>query len=77
MIGIYRILNKINGKYYIGGSIRVSKRINNYRYELNKGIHENPRLQEDWNKYGKDAFEFELLQPLNDDQKDCVFLWIS
>lgn len=59
--GIYEIRNKQNGMMYIGRSKHVEKREWEHAYRLSKGIHENPRLQNAWNKYGESNFEFSIL----------------
>ena len=56
--GIYKIVNKINGKYYVGSS----KDVINYRWihhkrALRSNRHKNDYLQNAWNKYGEDNFE--------------------
>ncbi len=60
--GIYWIRNKISNKIYIGQSVNFKKRFYHHEYELNKNIHGNKYLQNEWNKYGKDNFEFLILQ---------------
>jgi group I intron endonuclease len=62
MIGIYRILNKINGNCYYGSSNNVEKRWLRHKNELNKGKHINIILQRAWDKYGDDNFIFELVE---------------
>lgn len=56
--GIYKIVNKINGKYYVGSSKFFENRWKKHRKMLRRNVHENPHLQSAWNKYGKDVFEF-------------------
>jgi group I intron endonuclease len=57
--GIYKIINKVNGKYYVGSSYDIcGKRWTDHKYKLNKNIHTNPKLQHAWNKYGKNNFCF-------------------
>lgn len=61
--GIYKIVNKVNGKYYIGSS----KNIINYRWNQHKNLllknkHYNDYLQFAWNKYGKDNFDFIIVE---------------
>jgi group I intron endonuclease len=56
--GIYKIINKINGKYYIGSSKNINRRWNEHRSELNRNVHKNSYLQNAWNKYGEKNFEF-------------------
>lgn len=56
--GIYKIVNKINGKYYVGSSKFFENRWKKHRKMLRRHRHPNSHLQNAWNKYGKDAFEF-------------------
>lgn len=60
--GIYRILNKINGKIYIGSATTIAHRWNRHRSDLNLNRHDNEHLQLSWNKYGENAFEFMIVQ---------------
>lgn len=59
--GIYKITNVVNGKYYIGSSIKLSGRIARHKRELKNNIHPNSKLQRSWNKYGESNFTFEIL----------------
>lgn len=59
---VYRILNKVNGKMYIGQSINFSRRKYEHTYDLKMNKHTNPCLQEDYNKYGKQNFIYEILE---------------
>jgi group I intron endonuclease len=59
--GVYRWVNIVNGKSYIGSSAQIHRRRNEHIRKLSKQKHENPKLQNAWNKYGPDAFEFEML----------------
>lgn len=56
--GIYKIINTINNKIYIGSSNNIKLRWRGHKYLLRKGTHPNIKLQRSWNKYGEDAFEF-------------------
>lgn len=60
--GIYKIINQINGKCYIGGSKNIMHRWSIHKYELNTQSHDNIHLQNAWNKYGKDIFLFEIVE---------------
>ncbi len=60
--GIYSIYNKTTNKYYIGYSKHIRKRLERHKYELRKNIHFNNHLQNAYNKYGEDDFEFEILE---------------
>jgi group I intron endonuclease len=56
--GIYKIIHKESGKYYIGRTNNFKRRWYRHKYELNKNKHDNQHLQNAWNKYGKNNFDF-------------------
>ena len=66
--GIYKITNKTNGKYYVGGSIDLfggagrEGRMKRHRKQLNKRIHANQHLQNAWNKNGEKNFDFVVVE---------------
>lgn len=60
--GVYAIRCTANAKVYIGSAIKFSKRWNEHRRHLKKGIHPSPSLQRAWTKYGADEFVFEVLE---------------
>ena len=61
--GVYQIINKVNGKKYIGStSISFNKRWVSHICDLNKNRHRSDILQKAYNKYGKDNFDFNILQ---------------
>lgn len=62
--GIYKIINKINGKYYVGSSNDIHNRCIYHKSTLNRNIHRNIHLQRSWNKYGKDIFDFITIEKL-------------
>lgn len=61
-IGIYQIVNKVNQKRYIGSSIRLNGRKKRHFSELNCNIHHSQALQRAYNKYGKENFDFLILE---------------
>lgn len=66
--GVYKITNTVNGKFYIGSSNNIKNRWRQHKSSLNDGNHGNVHLQNAWNKYGGQNFEFEILEEC--DQKD-------
>lgn len=62
MVGIYAIVNKVNGRMYIGSSTNMKKRWSRHRCLLVKNEHHCKYLQNAWNKYGADSFEFQELE---------------
>lgn len=59
---VYQILNTVTDKFYIGHSIDYDVRWWEHERKLKTNKHDNPYLQAAWNKYGKDAFEFILIE---------------
>jgi len=59
--GVYQILNKINGKSYVGSANNLKTRKLNHLSYLRRNIHTNEHLQKSWNKYGESSFEFKVL----------------
>lgn len=60
--GIYRILNTVTKKYYIGSAMNFRRRCGKHLSGLNRNKHENSYLQAAWNKYGSEAFVFEIVE---------------
>lgn len=56
--GIYQILNIKNSRRYIGSTMDFRARFNTHKSHLKSNRHGNSYLQNAWNKYGEDAFEF-------------------
>ena len=61
IIGVYKIINIITGKYYIGYAKDIYKRFKKHRNTLKNGNHLNIMLQRSYNKYTLEAFNFEIL----------------
>ena len=61
MIGIYKISNIINNKVYIGQSMDIQRRFSEHMRALNNNCHYNKHLQASYNKYGTEAFLYEVL----------------
>lgn len=66
--GIFQVKNTVNGRVLLGSSKNLHGPINKHRFLLSTGSHWNKKIQADWNRYGPDAFTFEILDVLK--QKD-------
>jgi group I intron endonuclease len=64
--GIYAIRHKVKGKQYIGSAVNFYNRFKEHRSKLRRGIHHSKKLQNAWVKYGPDAFEFVVLEVVQD-----------
>ena len=58
--GVYRWINKINGKSYIGSSVNLGKRLGNY-YNLNTISTGDMLIYKALIKYGYSNFSLEIL----------------
>ena len=59
--GIYMVLCLANDYRYYGETSNVSGRLSSHKSTLRRKIHHNEKLQEDWNMYGEDQFNFVVL----------------
>lgn len=64
--GIYEIRNKLNGKAYGGSSVNIRRRWKHHRWMLRHKEHHCTYLQAAWNLYGSDAFEFVVVEEIED-----------
>ena len=66
MIGIYKIINKADGKYYIGSSKNLfskkGDRLSRHKTDLKFNRHINKKLQNAYNKYGINNFDFIVIE---------------
>lgn len=78
-IGIYEIRNTKNNKIYIGSSKHVGKRWKQHKYMLRENKHHSIYLQNAWNKYGEDSFDFNLIDTVEriDDLFDVEQEWMD
>jgi group I intron endonuclease len=65
--GIYKIINVVNNKFYVGSAVDLKRRKTRHFSELRNNRHSNGRLQNSWNKYGEQAFVFVVVEELPDD----------
>jgi group I intron endonuclease len=59
---IYKIINAINNKFYVGSAVNFEKRKARHLWRLRRGDHANKHLQAAWQKYGEKAFVFAVVQ---------------
>lgn len=60
--GVYAIHNHITGKTYYGSGKDVSNRKASHFWQMRSQRHKNHLLQADFDQYGAESFEFELIQ---------------
>jgi len=60
--GIYRIVNTVNEKSYVGSSVNLKNRKKAHFIDLKKGKHCNNYLQKSYDKYGSDNFKWEIIE---------------
>jgi group I intron endonuclease len=70
MIGIYGIKNKVNLKTYVGQSITIPYRFTIHQKHLMENRHFNSCLQEEFNQFGINNFDFLVLEKCQDDLLD-------
>jgi len=76
--GIYKITNLKNNKAYIGQSTDIKTRWNSHKNELRNNTHRNSHLQNAFNKYGEEAFEFRILETTYEENlDDAEEYWID
>lgn len=63
--GIYKIQSILDGKCYIGSSKNLYRRINKHINDLKYNRHHSKKLQNFYNKYGKDFLFIEIIELCN------------
>lgn len=58
---IYTITCTKNNKVYVGRTQQPRYRFMHHRTELKAGHHENINMQRDYNEYGDESFQFEII----------------
>ena len=61
---IYKIINLVNRKFYVGSTNDSKIRFRQHRRLLRNNRHHCKHLQASWNKHGEDAFVFEIAERL-------------
>ena len=78
-MGIYKIINVINNKFYVGSAVNFSRRKARHFSELRNNKHNNKHLQAAWNKYGETAFIFAIVKELETKEQllDAENIWLA
>lgn len=61
--GVFTMTNTQTGKVFVG-SFNNLKRLNGFQFMLKTNTHTNKELQADYNLYGQEAFEVEIVEYL-------------
>lgn len=59
---IYKIVNAVNDKFYVGSTNNHRERFRTHRNKLRRGTHHCAHLQAAWNKYGEEKFLFKVVE---------------
>ena len=66
--GIYKIVNQINGKIYVGSALDMLDRWNRHKNQLKSKKHHSKKLQRSYNKHGADNFKYETIEECEKDK---------
>ena len=69
LAGLYHIRNIVDGKVYVGSAVNLKHRWFKHRVLLRSKKHHSTHLQHAWDKYGEQAFVFEVLETCD---KECL-----
>lgn len=64
--GIYKIQHLASGKVYIGSAANIDRRWKEHKAYLLRGNHHSIKLQRAWDKYGAGAFEFSVVESVEE-----------
>lgn len=70
--GIYCIESIRDRKKYVGMSKDIHMRWAQHRADLRGNIHHNANLQESWNRFGGENFEFVVLEECNEEESEWI-----
>lgn len=65
---IYSLECIVTNKIYIGQTQDFNRRKREHLSKLNRNIHSNKNLQDDWNKYSPEKFKWSILEEIEDDE---------
>jgi group I intron endonuclease len=65
---IYKIINLVNDKFYVGSTVNKKVRFRQHRRFLRQNRHHCKHLQAAWNMYGEAKFSFVVAETVSDDE---------
>lgn len=71
--GVFQIKNEKNQKSFVDSTRNINT-IQRQRFMLEHHAHPNKSLQAGWNKFGADAFAFEVLEVLEKEPDEYYYL---
>jgi group I intron endonuclease len=76
---IYKIINLVNDKFYVGSTTNKKVRFRQHRKLLRGNRHHCKHLQAAWNKYGEAKFDFVVVQEVSDTESlhDAEDAWLQ
>jgi group I intron endonuclease len=76
---IYKIINTVNGKFYVGSTTNTRERFRTHRNRLRGNRHHASHLQAAWNKYGEAVFVFHVIQevPEGESLQAAEDVWLA
>lgn len=66
--GIYKILSRKTGRFYIGSSKNIGKRFKQHLRELKNGTHHSHKLQDEFDLYGGHNLTIQTIEIINDEK---------
>lgn len=67
-MGVIVIKCKKNGKLFLRSASNLTGIMNSIRFQLKTGAFKSEELQREWNEYGPEEFEIEILDTLDHDK---------
>lgn len=76
---IYKIVNLVNDKFYVGSTISKKVRFRQHRKLLRGNRHHCKHLQAAWNKYGEEKFDFRVVEevPITVSLQEVEERWLN
>jgi hypothetical protein len=67
LLGAFAVRCTASRRVWVGASLNLGTQKNSIWFALRLGKHLDKSLQEEWNVHGEPAFEYEILEALDDD----------